>query len=280
MTLTLPFDSTLAPASGSLRLIASLLLVLCLTEAMAQAPPQQSQPQHLTYEEVLARWDRSRTYGDPRDLKTFAADMNQVHPETDFSAAFRDGPWIRLYARGEQIFSGATGLVTIGVLIAILFAILFLPSRFLNALTRKAVTPAKSLDTPPSISQPGNQDHEACVFYCAHCGARIPWRTSWAGRRTICPSCESEVIAPSFEHPSISSTPTVPQRSIWQQALPPAFKAASFGGLIAAMSIFGSRAEATFGQRILLYIVFAALLAALFFAVVYLIAVMIYAAKR
>jgi hypothetical protein len=116
-------------------IFALLTLILCVGETIAQDAGSQSQPRRLTYEEVLQRWDRSRAYGDPRDLRTFSQDMVtrlQTGDETDdFSQGLRDGPWIRFYARSEQIFSGATGLVTIGALIAILFAVLFLPSRFL-----------------------------------------------------------------------------------------------------------------------------------------------------
>src|SRR5439155_10789565 len=85
----------------------------------------------LTYEQVLERWDRSRAYGDPRDLKQFSADLNEFTKTNDFSEGLRDSPWLRFYARSEHIFGGGTGLVIIGALIAILFAILFTPSRFL-----------------------------------------------------------------------------------------------------------------------------------------------------
>jgi hypothetical protein len=105
------------------------------------SPPQSRQ---LTYEQVLERWDRSRAYGDPRDLRTFSQDMvtrRQTGDETeDFSQGLRDGPWIRFYARSKQIFSGATGLVMIGALIAILFAVLFTPSRFLFPPFRRVLT--------------------------------------------------------------------------------------------------------------------------------------------
>src|SRR6266404_611147 len=114
---------------------ALLTLILCLAEAMAQDSGGQSQTRPLTYEQVLERWDRSRAYGDPRDLRTFSQDMvtrRQTGDETDdYSQGLRDDPWIRFYARSEQIFSGASGLVMIGALITILIAILFLPSRFL-----------------------------------------------------------------------------------------------------------------------------------------------------
>jgi hypothetical protein len=117
-------------------IFALLTFILCLADAMAQDSGNQPQSRRpLTYEQALERWDRSRTYGDPRDLRTFSQDMvtrRQAGDETDdFSQGLRDGPWIRFYARSKQIFSGATGLVTIGALTAILFAVLFTPRRFL-----------------------------------------------------------------------------------------------------------------------------------------------------
>jgi hypothetical protein len=116
-------------------IFAVLTLILCLPEATAQDSEHHTQPRRLTYEQVLERWDRSRAYGDPRSLRQFSDDMvtrlKTGDESDDFSEGLRDGPWIRFYARSEQIFEGATGLVMIGVLIAILFAILFLPGRFL-----------------------------------------------------------------------------------------------------------------------------------------------------
>ncbi len=83
-------------------IFALLTLILCLAEAMAQDSGSQSQTRPLTYEQVLERWDRSRSYGDPRDLRTFSQDMvtrRQTGDETDdFSQGLRDGPWIRFYA--------------------------------------------------------------------------------------------------------------------------------------------------------------------------------------
>jgi len=113
-----------------------LTLILWLAQTTAQdSSVQKTQPRRLTYEQVLARWDRSRTYGDPRSLRQFSEDMVtrlKTGDETDdCSEGLRDGPWIRFYARSEQIFGDATGLVMIGALIAILFAILLAPSRFL-----------------------------------------------------------------------------------------------------------------------------------------------------
>jgi hypothetical protein len=74
----------------------------------------------------------------------------------DCSEGLRDGPWIRLYARGEQIFSGATGLVIIAALIAILFAVLFVPRRFLflRSMPVSAVSGNESGGTPSVTDSP------------------------------------------------------------------------------------------------------------------------------
>ena len=120
-------------------LFSLLTLILCLAETIAQDSRHQTQPRPLTYEQVLAQWDRSRAFGDPRDLKQFSADLNEFTKTDDYSEGLRDGPWIRFYARSKQIFGDATGLVMIGALIAILFTILFSPSRFWRAPFRRVL---------------------------------------------------------------------------------------------------------------------------------------------
>jgi hypothetical protein len=121
-------------------MFAILMLVLCMTLGLAEDKQAQTEPRRLTYEQVLARWDRSCAYGDPRTLRQFSADMvNRLKTgdeSEDFSEGLRDGPWIRFYARCEQIFSGVTGLVMIGALLAILFAAVFSPRRFWRRLFR------------------------------------------------------------------------------------------------------------------------------------------------
>lgn len=123
-------------------LFASLTLVLCLADAIAQDSAGQTQPRRLTYEQVLARWDRSRAYGDPRDLRQFSGDMVsrlKTGDETDdFSEGLRDGPWIRFYARSEQIFGGATN----GVLIISTLAIVFGLYRLVLAPFKRILTTA------------------------------------------------------------------------------------------------------------------------------------------
>src|SRR6266700_7957763 len=91
-------------------IFALLTLILCLAEAMAQDSDSQSQTRPLTYEQVLERWDRSRSYGDPRDLRTFSQDMvtrRQTGDETDdLSQGLRDGPWIRCFTCAARRLSG------------------------------------------------------------------------------------------------------------------------------------------------------------------------------
>ncbi len=124
-------------------ILALLTLILCLTETIAQDSGRQTQPRRLSYEQVLERWDKSRAYGDPRSLRQFSDDMvtrlKTGDEADDFSEGLRDGPWIRFYARSEQIFGDATGLVMIGALIAILFAIVFSPSRLWRAPFRRVL---------------------------------------------------------------------------------------------------------------------------------------------
>lgn len=117
-------------------------------------------PRRLTYEQVLARWDRSRSYGDPRSLRQFSEDMvsrlKAGDESDDCSEGLRDGPLIRLYARSEQIFGGATGLVIIAALIAILFAVLFMPRRFLflRSMPVSAVSRNEGGGTPSVTDSP------------------------------------------------------------------------------------------------------------------------------
>ena len=91
-----------------------LIAAACVSyaaETAAQDTQTQTTPEYLTYEQVLERWDSSRAYGDPRDLRQFATDMNTLHGDKqNFSAAFRDTAWLRSYARCEQIFGDATDI--------------------------------------------------------------------------------------------------------------------------------------------------------------------------
>src|SRR5437773_11124057 len=107
-------------------IFALLTLILCLAETIAQGSERQTQPRRLSYEQVLERWDRSRAYGSPRSLRQFSDDMvtrfKSGDEADDFSEGLRDGPWIRFYARGEQIFRGSTGIVIIGALMPLYIA--------------------------------------------------------------------------------------------------------------------------------------------------------------
>jgi len=104
-------------------IFALLTLILCFAETMAQnsGSPSQSQTQPLTYKEVLKSWDRSRAFGDPRDLKTFAFEANQNTGTNNYSEGLRDNPWLRFHTRSEEIFGDATDLVMIVALAGILF---------------------------------------------------------------------------------------------------------------------------------------------------------------
>ena len=50
----------------------------CVSFAIAQDTTPQPKVEYLTYEQVLQRWETSRSDGDSRDLRTFARDMNRV----------------------------------------------------------------------------------------------------------------------------------------------------------------------------------------------------------
>jgi hypothetical protein len=128
-----------------------LTLILCVGETIAQDAGNQSQPRRLTYEEVLKRWDRSRAYGDPRDLKTFSQDMVTLRQtgdqKDDFSEGLRDGPFIRFYARSEQIFGDATVPLMIGAVIGIIL----LAYRFLlSPIQRASAAKGEGLEVSPA----------------------------------------------------------------------------------------------------------------------------------
>lgn len=56
----------------------------------------------LAYRDVLDQWDRSRAFGDPRDLTTFSNDLNTRTGTQDYSAGLRDGWWTRASTRADQ----------------------------------------------------------------------------------------------------------------------------------------------------------------------------------
>ena len=62
----------------------------------------------LPYSEVLTQWDRSRAFGDPRDLTRFASDMNAHTGTQDYVEGLRDGPWTRMSTRADQILQGTS----------------------------------------------------------------------------------------------------------------------------------------------------------------------------
>ena len=142
--------------------------------------------------------------------------------------------------------------------------------------------PAQAQATP-SLSPPTAPSeciHETPGFFCTFCGFRIPSHPKAAGSRVICPSCGASVSAPVVSQPVAPEVRSPDSRSVWQQALPAAYKAATFGGLVGIASVSRSHGALSFGDRLLFYVLFGGMLAAIFFAVVYFIAALIYAAKR
>jgi hypothetical protein len=94
------------------KLIALLAVLFCNTAGLAEESEKDVGPRRLSYEEVLARWDRSRAYGDQRSLRQFSADLvtrfRAGDEKNDCSEGLKDGPWIRFYTRSHQIFGGMT----------------------------------------------------------------------------------------------------------------------------------------------------------------------------
>lgn len=59
-----------------------------------------------SYSEILERWDRSRAFGDTRDLKSFSGDLAQLQPGQGWEEGLRDGPWTRFSTRLDQSLQG------------------------------------------------------------------------------------------------------------------------------------------------------------------------------
>lgn len=148
-----------------------------------------------------------------------------------------------------------------------------------NAAPATAAQSQAFSSTPPTAA-PSERSHETPGFFCVHCSFRIPSHPKAAGSRVICPSCGASVTAPAVTHPVPPEVRSPDSRSVWQQALPAAYKAATFGGLVGIASVFRSHAALSFGDRLLFYVLFGGMLSAIFFAVVYVIALIIYAGKR
>lgn len=70
----------------------------------------------LAYEDVLDRWDRSRAFGDPRDLPTFSAELNQHTGTNDYDAGLPtgfQGALKRGFTRAEQnVFNPIASVTT------------------------------------------------------------------------------------------------------------------------------------------------------------------------
>ena len=93
--------------------IVILLLFSFMVNVQAQTPQSQASTRPLTYEEVLTQWERSCAYGDHRDLKTFASNLNQHTGTQDYNEGLRDNPWLRIYTYTERIFGDSTDFVII-----------------------------------------------------------------------------------------------------------------------------------------------------------------------
>ena len=143
-----------------------------------------------------------------------------------------------------------------------------------------APTQPQGTSSLPSTVAPAGRSHETPGFFCTYCGFRIPSHPKAAGSRVICPSCGASVTAPAVSQPVAPEVRSPDSRSVWQQALPAAYKAATFGGLVGIASVSRSHAALSFGDRLVFYVLFGGMLAAIFFAVVYFIAALIYAANR
>ena len=122
----------------------------CVSFAIAQDTTPQPKVEYLTYEQVLQRWETSRSDGDSRDLRTFARDMNRVWGATQsFTAAYRDNPWLRFYAHCEQIFGDTTDFVLFVAVLGILYAACrFVPVHRMSAMTSQgsiALSPRDSV---------------------------------------------------------------------------------------------------------------------------------------
>src|SRR5882724_669664 len=70
----------------------------------------------LPYDEVLNRWDRSRAFGDPRDLPTFSAELNQHTGTNDYDEGLPtgfQGALKRGFSRAEQnVFNPIASVTT------------------------------------------------------------------------------------------------------------------------------------------------------------------------
>src|SRR5436190_1418391 len=58
----------------------------------------------LPYSDVLTQWDRSRAFGDPRDLPTFSAQLNEHTGTNDYDEGLRDNWWRRASTRADINF--------------------------------------------------------------------------------------------------------------------------------------------------------------------------------
>ena len=58
----------------------------------------------LPFREIYDRWERSKSFGDPRDINTFSSDMNDVTGTNDFDPGKTAGWWTRTSTAADKYF--------------------------------------------------------------------------------------------------------------------------------------------------------------------------------
>jgi hypothetical protein len=137
-----------------------LMLFVCAVQTIGQDSGNHSNAHRLSYEEVLARWDHARAFGEARTLPEYCRYMNDLFDTDVYSAGLNDGPWIRFYARGEETFGDATGYVFFGAAVFILFC----AWRYLREPLQRAFAPAGpgQTDIPPPSTAISQRDADLC----------------------------------------------------------------------------------------------------------------------
>jgi hypothetical protein len=102
---------------------------------------------------MLERWDRARAAGETRTLPEYSLLLNDAYQTDVFSAGLRDGPWIRFYARSEQIFGGLTPFVMIG---AVCLGLFWSRRYLLPLLQPLLATPSADVGRRPPTEPPGD----------------------------------------------------------------------------------------------------------------------------
>lgn len=66
----------------------------------------------LPYRQVLDEYDRSRAFGDTRDLSTFSKERNDLFGTDDYSAGVNPGLWTQFSNRLDKVLEGTVGQIT------------------------------------------------------------------------------------------------------------------------------------------------------------------------